>query len=433
MQPSEIEGFARALAARARRARCRHGGVCRTSRASGSLPSPRTWSSTAAGAICPGRRPPAGRRPSAGPCHQSTTWATSARRSFHHRARSRPEPVDQLESLRELVEDMDARPGRDARHPRRQSGLHRAGGLPLRGAHAEGAAARPPGPVPGRDLAPVPLAPARGALPGSLERHPRLRRHRLDRAAADRAAVPGPLGSRTAVGRCTNELRDARLRDRARLLARALDRHAARRGDFEDVLADGAARRRHGRHRRLPAQVGHAATRAGRSTCKPPADRPAGEGYEIVFQPDPTIYDGRFANNGWLQELPKPITKLTWDNAALMSPATAQELGVGLGSYAHGGEHGGYHAAGRRAASSATARCEAPVWIMPGHADGSITVHLGYGRRVRRAGRRRSATTRSASTPMRCARRTISGSRPAWSVRQDQATRTCWPAPSSIS
>ena len=67
------------------------------------------------------------------------------------------------------------------------------------------------------------------------------------------------------------------------------------------------------------------------------------ESFELVFQPDSTIYDGSFANNGWLQELPKPLTKLTWDNAALMSPATAKELGVGFGEYAHGGEHGGYH------------------------------------------------------------------------------------------
>jgi Fe-S-cluster-containing dehydrogenase component len=101
--------------------------------------------------------------------------------------------------------------------------------------------------------------------------------------------------------------------------------------------------------------------------------------YEIVFQQDPTIYDGRFANNGWLQELPKPVTKLTWDNAALMSPATAQALRVDLGSYAHGGEHGGYHpdvvelTLGDRVVS-------APIWIMPGHADGAVTVSLGYGR-----------------------------------------------------
>src|SRR5438105_1272977 len=51
--------------------------------------------------------------------------------------------------------------------------------------------------------------------------------------------------------------------------------------------------------------------------------------FEIVFRTDPSIYAGRFANNGWLQELPKPLTKLTWDNVAVISPATAERLGVG--------------------------------------------------------------------------------------------------------
>jgi molybdopterin-containing oxidoreductase family iron-sulfur binding subunit len=105
----------------------------------------------------------------------------------------------------------------------------------------------------------------------------------------------------------------------------------------------------------------------------------AREGYEIVFQPDPTIYDGRFANNGWLQELPKPLTTITWDNAAIMSPAVAQELGLGFGSYGHGGEHGSYRMPvvelelqGRK--------LRVPMWIMPGHADRSVTLYLGYGR-----------------------------------------------------
>src|SRR5439155_8977404 len=101
----------------------------------------------------------------------------------------------------------------------------------------------------------------------------------------------------------------------------------------------------------------------------------SGQGLEIVFRPDPMVWDGRFANNAWLQELPRPLTKLTWDNAALLSPATAARLGLGgddiykdVVELRHGGR---------------TVR--APVWITPGHADDSVTVHLGYGRT--RAGR----------------------------------------------
>ena len=92
---------------------------------------------------------------------------------------------------------------------------------------------------------------------------------------------------------------------------------------------------------------------------------------EIVFRPDPTIYDGRFANNGWLQEAPKPITKLTWDNTAQLSPATAQKLGLANGDVVH--------------VVLNNRGVEAPVWIVPGQANNSVTVHLGYGRR--RAGR----------------------------------------------
>jgi molybdopterin-containing oxidoreductase family iron-sulfur binding subunit len=109
------------------------------------------------------------------------------------------------------------------------------------------------------------------------------------------------------------------------------------------------------------------------------ASRSSSEALEIAFDADPTIYDGQWANNGWLQELPKPLSKLTWDNAAVMSPATAARLGLKIGAFAHGGEHGGYRVPlvelriGDRHVS-------APVWIMPGHADGAVTVHLGYGR-----------------------------------------------------
>ena len=90
------------------------------------------------------------------------------------------------------------------------------------------------------------------------------------------------------------------------------------------------------------------------------------EGVEINFRRDETIYDGRFANNGWLQELPKPVTKLTWDNAALMAPSTAEANGL------HTGDIIAIQHDGRT--------LNIPVWITPGHAREAITVSVGYGR-----------------------------------------------------
>ncbi|MBX3013351.1 MAG: TAT-variant-translocated molybdopterin oxidoreductase [Caldilineaceae bacterium] len=87
---------------------------------------------------------------------------------------------------------------------------------------------------------------------------------------------------------------------------------------------------------------------------------------ELNFRPDPTIWDGRFANNGWLQELPKPLTKLTWENALLVSPTTAATLGLTTGD--------------RVALTYDGRTIEAPVWLQPGHADGAVTLPLGYGR-----------------------------------------------------
>ena len=98
----------------------------------------------------------------------------------------------------------------------------------------------------------------------------------------------------------------------------------------------------------------------------PAALTAADETLEVVFRPDPTIWDGRFANNGWLQELPKPITKLTWDNAALFSLATAEKLGVTTSDMVELTFKG--HVV------------QAPVLISPGQANDSVTVHFGYGR-----------------------------------------------------
>jgi molybdopterin-containing oxidoreductase family iron-sulfur binding subunit len=89
---------------------------------------------------------------------------------------------------------------------------------------------------------------------------------------------------------------------------------------------------------------------------------------EIVFRPDPTIWDGSFNNNGWLQELAKPVTKLTWDNAALISPKLAEREQLQDGDVVE------LRFRGRVV--------RAPVCVMPGQADQSVTVHVGYGREV---------------------------------------------------
>ncbi|HYZ87932.1 MAG TPA: Fe-S-cluster-containing hydrogenase [Myxococcales bacterium] len=90
-------------------------------------------------------------------------------------------------------------------------------------------------------------------------------------------------------------------------------------------------------------------------------------GLELNVVPDYRLYDGRFANNVWLLELPDPVTKLTWDNAALMSAATARQLGVKNEDLVNLGLFG--------------PPVTVPVLVVPGHADGAITVSLGYGRK----------------------------------------------------
>jgi Fe-S-cluster-containing dehydrogenase component/anaerobic selenocysteine-containing dehydrogenase len=87
---------------------------------------------------------------------------------------------------------------------------------------------------------------------------------------------------------------------------------------------------------------------------------------EIVFLPSPSLHDGRFANDGWLQELPDPLTKLTWDNPALVSPKTAETLGLESGDVVRV-EHSGRS-------------LEIPVTLVPGMMDGVVALTLGYGR-----------------------------------------------------
>lgn len=111
----------------------------------------------------------------------------------------------------------------------------------------------------------------------------------------------------------------------------------------------------------------------------PPTNSGSDGSLEISYRRDPTVYDGRFANNAWLQELPKPLTRLTWDNVVLVSPATAQRLGLSYELAGHGGEHGSARTDVVELAYQGR-KLRAPVWIIPGQPDDTVTVFLGYGR-----------------------------------------------------
>jgi len=126
---------------------------------------------------------------------------------------------------------------------------------------------------------------------------------------------------------------------------------------------------------------------------------PAASGeLEIAILPDPSVYDGRFTNNGWLQELPNPLTKITWENVALVSPNTAKRLGLNQSADEGamvGGEQGTTFIntkGGNLFSDLVTLKMNGaevgkpvPMWIAPGQPDDVVTIYLGYGRT--RAGR----------------------------------------------
>jgi molybdopterin-containing oxidoreductase family iron-sulfur binding subunit len=121
-----------------------------------------------------------------------------------------------------------------------------------------------------------------------------------------------------------------------------------------------------------PAATAAAAAVTAAGWAAPPrAPKPSPQALELVFLPDRKVFDGRFANNAWLQEFPDPITKLTWDNALLVAPRTADALAVGYGDVV--------------TLSCGGRTIQAPVYILPGQAENSVALALGYGRR--RAGR----------------------------------------------
>ncbi|MCC6824714.1 MAG: TAT-variant-translocated molybdopterin oxidoreductase [Acidobacteria bacterium] len=125
-----------------------------------------------------------------------------------------------------------------------------------------------------------------------------------------------------------------------------------------------------------------------------PETKAAGSGtVEIAILPDPSVYDGRFANNGWLQELPNPLNKITWENVGLVSPKTAEKLGINRKNNAEelvGGMQGTafidtkggnqYSDLAKIKYQGAEIEKPVPMWITPGQPDDVITIFMGYGR-----------------------------------------------------
>jgi MoCo/4Fe-4S cofactor protein with predicted Tat translocation signal len=105
---------------------------------------------------------------------------------------------------------------------------------------------------------------------------------------------------------------------------------------------------------------------AGASVTLPPLQSQPVTGTEVVFRPDPTIGDGAYSNNGWLQELPKPQSKMTWENVVLISPKAASDMHIDKGHVLRVTVNG--------------KSIEGPAWILPGHAEDSVTITFGYGR-----------------------------------------------------
>ena len=105
---------------------------------------------------------------------------------------------------------------------------------------------------------------------------------------------------------------------------------------------------------------------AVKSLTFPDAQPKGADAIELNFRRDPSIYDGRFANNGWLQELPKPLTKLTWDNPVMIGPAMAERMKLNFKDVVELEFNG--------------KKVKGPIWIQAGHPDNSVTVFLGYGR-----------------------------------------------------
>jgi molybdopterin-containing oxidoreductase family iron-sulfur binding subunit len=150
-------------------------------------------------------------------------------------------------------------------------------------------------------------------------------------------------------------------------------------GDFDawwqTVLHDGVIAGTEGKH--VPSPIDPALFHKKEMQ---PREASESKGLELRLAAEPGVFDGQFANNGWLQEWPRPITRLTWDNALLVSPRTAAELKLNSGTAnGRGGEHGNAYG-DVVSVTHGRYSLDVPVWVVPGHADGAATLYLGYGR-----------------------------------------------------
>jgi MoCo/4Fe-4S cofactor protein with predicted Tat translocation signal len=134
------------------------------------------------------------------------------------------------------------------------------------------------------------------------------------------------------------------------------------RGDFEQFWHESV---RIGIVENSAAAPATATPRSDLAGSLPPAG-PERQGLELLFRPDDAVWDGRFADNAWLLEMPRPLTRLTWDNAALIAPATATRLGVSTEDVVE--------------ITVGSRKLKAPVFVLPGQASDCITLPLGFGR-----------------------------------------------------
>ena len=277
-----------------------------------------------------------------------------------------------LEELAEAIDKGRSRPWSSSAATR----VQRAGRSRVRRSDEAGRDHDPAGTARRRDVAAGDLAPARRALPGVVGRRPDRRWDGRADPAADRAALRrAERASRWSPGWPSSRRRRPTRSSAARSGRSAASPRPTSRPPGGDSCTTGllAGSALSGRATRLA--VGRRSPRRV-AAAKPGPGPLSAENLELVLDRDAKVDDGRFANNGWLQELPDPVTKLTWDNAALFSPKTAQALGVANGDVVR------LDLDGRS--------LEIAAMILPGQADFSVAVPLGYGRtacRPRRPGR----------------------------------------------